>query len=95
MDIDFLVQDAFMLTRPQWKLLTNLEDAAHAFAEAVKQNYQTSSVDKPTEVDEGDEGSASEDDGDVADDEDVQVPDADDDKSSGEEADASFPCHTW
>lgn len=89
MDIDFLVQDAFMLTRPQWKLLTNLEDAAHAFAEAVKQNYQTSSVDKPTEVDEGDEGSASEDDGDVADDEDVQVPDVDDDKSSGEEADVT------
>lgn len=89
MDIEFLVQDAFMLTRPQWKLLTNLDDASHAFADAVKQNYQTSSADKPAEVDEGDEGSASEDDGDVADDEDVHVPDVDDDKSSAEEADAT------
>lgn len=85
MDVDFIVQDAYMLTRPQWKLITNLEEASHVFGEAVKVNYQSSAVDKPTEADE-DEASASEDDGDGPDDEDLAIPDGDDEKSSGEDA---------
>lgn len=87
MDIEFLVQDAFALTRPQWKVLSNPEESHHAFAEAVKQNYQTSTIDKPAEVDEGEEGSASDDDGDGVDDEDVPMPEVDDDKSTGEDDD--------
>lgn len=88
MDVDFIVQDAYMLTRPQWKLINNLEEASHVFGEAVKVNYQSSAVDKPTEADE-DEASASEDDGDGPDDEDLAIPDGDDEKSSGEDAEGS------
>ncbi|KAF2476168.1 ARM repeat-containing protein [Lindgomyces ingoldianus] len=83
MDVEFIVQDAYMLTRPQWKLITNLEEASRSFAEAVKQNYQTSTIDKPVEADEDE--SASDDNDDGPDDEDVAVPDGEDDKSSGEE----------
>jgi len=89
MDVEFLVQDAFMLTRPQWKLINNLEDASHAFAEAVKENYQTNPTDKAAEADEADEMSASEDEADGGDDDDVAVHDGDDDKSSGEDAEVS------
>jgi len=84
MDIDFIVQDAFNLTRPQWKLITNLEEASHAFAEAVKQNYQSSASGKPAEP-EDDELSAS-DDEDGPDDEDLVEPEGDEEKSSGEDA---------
>lgn len=62
MDIDFVVQDAFALIRPQWKLVTSLEEAGRAFAEAVKQNYRTP-VDEPgksVEADDGNESSESE-----------------------------------
>ncbi len=61
MDIEFLVQDAYALTRPQWKLATNLEEAGNAFAEAVKQNYDQSAVEKPMETEEAEEESLSED----------------------------------
>ncbi|KAF2193227.1 ARM repeat-containing protein [Zopfia rhizophila CBS 207.26] len=88
MDVEFIVQDAYMLTRRDWKLVTNIEEASHAFAEAVKQNFQTSSVDKPAEADE-DDASASDDDVDGPDDEDVAVPEGEDDKSSGEDAEAT------
>ncbi|KAH8725597.1 armadillo-type protein [Phaeosphaeriaceae sp. PMI808] len=83
MDVEFIVQDAYNLTRPQWKLITNLEDASHAFGEAVKQNYQTSATDKPVEP-EDEDASASEDDLDGPEDEDVVMPDDDGDKSSSE-----------
>lgn len=39
MDTDFLVQDTFAKLRPQWKLLTDFEDAGKAFAELTKQNF--------------------------------------------------------
>lgn len=90
MDVDFMIQEAFMLTRPQWKLITNLEEASQAFAEAVKLNYQTTTHGKPVEADEVDEESSSEDEAEGADDEDVQVPEGDDEKSSGEEAEVCF-----
>jgi regulator of nonsense transcripts 2 len=79
MDVEFIVQDAYNLTRPQWKIITNLEEASLAFSEAVKQNYQPSAVDRPTEVDE-DDLSASDDDAEGPDDEDVGVPDDDEDE---------------
>jgi regulator of nonsense transcripts 2 len=84
MDVEFIVQDAFNLVRPQWKIVTNLEEASRVFAEAVKQNYQTASADKPVEPDE-DDMSASDDDLDGAEDEDVVLPDGEGDKSSGDE----------
>jgi regulator of nonsense transcripts 2 len=83
MDVEFIVQDAYNLTRPQWKLITNLEDASQAFGEAVKQNYQTAAADKPIEPEEED-ASASEDELDGPEDEDVVMPDGDGDKSSSE-----------
>jgi regulator of nonsense transcripts 2 len=89
MDVEFIVQDAYMLTRPQWKLITNLEEASQVFGEAVKLNYQSSTIDKPAEVDE-EEASASDDDGDGPDDEDLAMPEGDDEKSSGDEADVHF-----
>ncbi|ORY08796.1 armadillo-type protein [Clohesyomyces aquaticus] len=79
MDVEFIVQDAYALTRPQWKLITNFEEASHLFGEAVKQNYQPSAVDKPAEADEDE--SASDDNDDGPDDEDVAMQD-EDDKSS-------------
>jgi regulator of nonsense transcripts 2 len=86
MDVEFIVQDAYMLTRPQWKLVTNLEEASQVFGEAVKLNYQSAASGKPAEADE-DEASASDDDGDGPDDEDLAMPEGDDDKSSGDDAD--------
>ena len=84
MDVEFIVQDAFNLTRPQWKLITNLDEASQAFSEAVKLNYQTSSTDKAVEPDE-DDVSASDDELDGPDDEDVVLPEGEGDKSSGED----------
>jgi regulator of nonsense transcripts 2 len=84
MDVDFIIQDAYMLTRPQWKLITNLEEASQAFAEAVKQNYQQSATDKHMEADEEDV-SASDEDLEGPDDEDVAIGEIDDDKSSVDE----------
>ena len=84
MDIDFIVQDSFALTRPQWKLAPNLEEAGRAFAEAVKNTYKVQEVEKQIEPEESDEEYS---DGD-ADDEDIPVPDMEDGQSSGDEADA-------
>lgn len=84
MDVEFIVQDAFNLTRPQWKLITDLEEASRAFAEAVKQNYQTTTTDKPAEPDE-DDLSASDDELDGPEDEDVVMPDGEGDQSSGDD----------
>jgi len=89
MDIEFIVQDAYGLTRPQWKLITNLEEASRVFGEAVKLNYQASTADKPIEADE-DEASASDDDGDGPDDEDLAIPEGEDEKSSGEDLEVCF-----
>jgi regulator of nonsense transcripts 2 len=47
MDVDFMVQDAFSLTRPNWKLITDLDDASYAFAEAVKSTSRPPLVNSP------------------------------------------------
>lgn len=52
MDIEFLVQDIFALTRPQWKLASNLEEASKVFQLAVAQDQKTSGLDKAVEQDD-------------------------------------------
>lgn len=87
MDVDFLVQDAYSLTRPQWKLLTNLEEATKAVAGVVKQNFQPSAADAQAEPDEDDLSTSEDDDG--PDDDDVAVPDDDEEHVSGEDAEVT------
>lgn len=87
MDIDFMVRDAYELTRPQWKLAVDLEEASRLFADAVKQNYQASSAERGGDLEEEVEDSPSDH---SADDEDLAAADVDEDKSSGEDADVSL-----
>lgn len=82
MDIDFIIQDTYALTRPQWKLAPNLEEAGRAFAESVAQNYQSQEPDKAVEAETFDDDGFSEDEGD---DDDVKLRDND---SSNEENEA-------
>ncbi|KAL8654506.1 MAG: hypothetical protein Q9210_001451 [Variospora velana] len=85
MDIDFMVQDSFALTRPQWKLNTNFEEAGRLFANLVKQNYKAQGPGKTQEPEpaEDEAPSSDEDDG-----EDVPVPEMDDGQESSDEAEA-------
>ncbi|KAL2419267.1 Regulator of nonsense transcripts 2 [Exophiala dermatitidis] len=56
MEIDFLVQDTFSLVRPNWKLVTDLPEAARLFAEAVNATYKQQGTEKAVEqVDDNDE----------------------------------------
>ncbi|KAK1755786.1 armadillo-type protein [Echria macrotheca] len=61
MDIEFLVQDIFALTRPQWKLASNLEEATKVFQLAVAQDHKTSGLDKGIEQDDRTSGATSDD----------------------------------
>lgn len=87
MDIEFIVQDAFALTRPQWKLATSLEDAGNQFADAVKQNYDKSAIGQNAEPDELDDESGSDDGQDGDDKEDEEIEARNDEASSDDEAD--------
>ncbi|KAK3988568.1 regulator of nonsense transcripts 2 [Cladorrhinum sp. PSN332] len=49
MDVEFLVQDIFALTRPQWKIASNLSEASEVFRLAVAQDQKTSGLDKAAE----------------------------------------------
>ncbi|SPQ23725.1 5d36351a-5374-4003-8184-15c4ad043913 [Thermothielavioides terrestris] len=81
MDIEFLVQDIFALTRPQWKLASNLEEASKVFHLAIIQDQKTSGLDKVVEQDDG----TSE----VSSDDDVPLAEQDDEDDMGsEEAEA-------
>lgn len=82
MDVDFLLQDTYSLTRPQWKIAADLEEATRLFGEAVAQNYKLQDADKNAEPEEEDLESIGSDDGLE---EDV-VPEAEEDQSSSEEA---------
>jgi regulator of nonsense transcripts 2 len=62
MDIEFIVQDIFALTRPQWKLASNFEEASKAFQLAVAQDQKTSGLDKLADLDDGTSGGSSDDD---------------------------------
>lgn len=59
MDIEFSVHDVFSLTRPQWKLAANLEEAAKAFQLAVAQDQKASGADKAAEAYEPSSGPSS------------------------------------
>jgi regulator of nonsense transcripts 2 len=61
MDIEFIVQDIFALTRPQWKLATNLEEASKVFQLAVAQDQKTSGADKLADMDDASSGGSSDD----------------------------------
>lgn len=64
MDIEFIVQDVFSLTRPQWKLASNIEEASRAFQLAMAQDQKTAGLDKVAEVDDADSVDSSDDGGD-------------------------------
>ncbi|KAI9876998.1 MAG: hypothetical protein M1823_007177, partial [Watsoniomyces obsoletus] len=50
MEIDFLVQDTYSLVRPQWKIVTDLTEAAHLFSEAISTNYKQQNADKAADA---------------------------------------------
>lgn len=52
MDIEFIVQDVFSLTRPQWKLASNIDEASRAFQLAMAQDQKTAGIDKSAETEE-------------------------------------------
>jgi regulator of nonsense transcripts 2 len=61
MDIEFIVQDVFALTRPQWKLASNLEEASRAFHLAMAQDQKTAGIDRAAEPEEVDSDGLSDD----------------------------------
>ena len=83
MDIDFIIQDTFALTRPQWKLASNYEDAGRQFAELVSQNYRAQEPEKTIEVEAVDDGESS---SDHADEDELPVPETEEGQSSSDEA---------
>ena len=85
MDVEFILQDSYALTRPQWKLATDLSEAARLFGDAVAQNYKVQETDKAPEPDDEVESSPSDDGL-----EDDAVPDADEERSSSEEVEVYF-----
>ncbi|KAH8774878.1 armadillo-type protein [Hyaloscypha finlandica] len=91
MDIEFIVQDVFALTRPQWKLASNLEEASRAFQLAMAQDQKTSGVDKAAEPEEPDSDGSSDDGiGDNDPETGMPEPDAEEDSESDEDVDAEL-----
>ncbi|KAK0735877.1 armadillo-type protein [Apiosordaria backusii] len=76
MDIEFLVHDIFSLTRPQWKLASNFDEASEVFRLAVLQDHKTSGLDKVAEQDDRTSAMSSDDE----DGNDLQVGEHDDDE---------------
>jgi regulator of nonsense transcripts 2 len=88
MDIEFLVQDIFALTRPQWKLASNVEEATKVFQLAIVQDQKTSGLDKVLEQEDGTSGAST-------DDEDGAAEQDEDEESGSEEGEAEADvCHT-
>lgn len=89
LDIEFIVQDTFALTRPQWKLANNLEEAAQVFQQAIAQDQKMSGADKVNETADVDDASSVSSD-DEEEDGDVDLPEAemdgDEEFGSDEEA---------
>ena len=81
MDIDFILQDTYALTRPQWKLATNYEEAGRAFADAVAQNYKSQEPERTAEPEDAEDDASS----DGGEDEEPRVPEIEDVHSSSEE----------
>ncbi|KAI6382007.1 hypothetical protein MCOR25_000887 [Pyricularia grisea] len=87
MDIEFIVQDTYALTRPQWKLATNLEEASKAFQMAIAQDQKNSGIDKVLEQDDGTSGPSSDDGEGDGDDLNIADVDEDEDVESDEDED--------
>ena len=85
MDIDFIVQDTYALTRPQWKLATSYEEAGRAFADLVALNYKVQEPEKTIDIEPAEDGISS---SDEADEDEPPVPDMEDGQSSSEELEA-------
>lgn len=85
MDIDFIVQDIFALTRPQWNFAPNLEEATKALQQAVAQDQKSAGADKIIEADEASSGESSDDDNVDLDEIDGEDVDGDDDSLSEED----------
>ncbi|CAJ2512190.1 Uu.00g052050.m01.CDS01 [Anthostomella pinea] len=81
MDIEFIVQDTFSLTRPQWKLATNLEEASKAFQLAIAQDQKNAGLDRSADHDDASSSSSSDDEG-AEGDGDLVLPEADGDEDS-------------
>ncbi|KAI0401233.1 MIF4G domain-containing protein [Xylaria palmicola] len=81
MDIEFIVQDTFTLTRPQWKLASNLEEAAKAFQLAIAQDQKSSGMDRVVDPDDVSVRSSSDDEG-VEGDGELGDPDVESDRES-------------
>jgi regulator of nonsense transcripts 2 len=79
MDIEFTIQDIFALTRPQWKLASNFEEATKAFHLAVAQDQKSSGIDWALEPEEGSSGASTDDE--MAD---VPEPDSDSEEEAAE-----------
>lgn len=82
MDIEFIIQDTFALTRSYWKLAATFDEAWQAFAELTKCHYKTQEADKSIETEAQEDDLFSEEDGE---DDDLPVPDMDDARSSSDE----------
>jgi regulator of nonsense transcripts 2 len=90
MDIEFIVQDVFALTRPQWKLASNIEEAGRAFQLAVAQDQKTSGLDKVAEPADADSDGPSDvdmDDGEAEGE--TGIAEAEEDSESDEDAEVS------
>lgn len=86
MDIDFLIQDTFSMARPQWKLVTDPQEATRIFGEAVAQNYKTQDAERPAEPDDDDAESSSSDEGLEED----AIPEIEDEQESSEDEEVRF-----
>lgn len=84
MDIEFIVQDTYALTRPQWKFAASFEEAGRAFAEIVSQHYKAQEPEKTIEVETVHDGGTSSDD---ADEDEPPVPEMEEGQSSSEDVD--------
>lgn len=91
MDIEFIVQDIFALTRPHWKLASNIEEASQAFKLAVAQDQKNAGITaKEAEPEEPEVVEESSDDGG---DNEAAIPAAEDssDEEDGDESDQEEP----
>lgn len=60
LEVEFIIQDMFALVRPEWKIVTDLDEAAQCFANAVAAKYRQEGVSQAEEVVEDEEPSSDE-----------------------------------
>lgn len=89
MDIEFVVQDVFSITRPQWKFAPNFDEAAKALQLAIVQDQKTAGVDKVVEADDATSGASSDDDN--GDGDDIEQDGEGDDDSASDDDEAEDP----